>query len=68
MLQDNNFKKKLDKCNEKQAMTKIKHLVCGPLSRDLISKEKYFLINFENSESQFYGLSKVHKSNEIKKT
>ena len=68
MLQDNNFYRKLDKCHEKQAMTKIKQLVCGPLSRDLISKEKYFLINFENSESQFYGLSKVHKSNEIKKT
>ena len=59
MLQDNNFYRKLGNCNEKQAMAKIKQLVCGPLSRDLTSKEKDYLINFENSESQFYGLPKV---------
>ena len=63
MLQDHNFYRKLDKWHEKQAMTNIKQLVRGPLSQDWTSKEKDYLINFENSESQFYGLPKVHKSN-----
>ncbi|XP_061193752.1 uncharacterized protein LOC133201982 [Saccostrea echinata] len=66
MLQDPVYYRTINANQEKKTLAKIKQLVSGPSSGNMTAKEKDYLTNFDTSESQFYGLPKVHKSSEIK--
>lgn len=64
MLQDSEIYKEIPSCMDKNTLGKIQTLI-SQYGGCLTDKEKDFLVKFENHNSQFYGLPKVHKSQQI---
>jgi hypothetical protein len=65
MLDDPQNYQHIESNVDKKTTAKIKQL-CAKYSSFLTKKEKDFLINFLPKTSNFYGLPKIHKSEEIK--
>ena len=65
MLSDENSYKLVEKNFDTETMLKIKKL-CTKYEKNLTKKETDFLTDFDPKTSNFYGLPKIHKSEEIK--
>ena len=64
MLTDSSTYQEIPSNKDKETLAKLHQLICKYASH-LTDKEKDFLTKFENRSSLFYGLPKIHKSEEI---